>query len=198
MWKTLVCSLSGALLSVFCFSPAIAITFTASTSGNWNDSALWTPPGVPNGNDNIADLVLPASGSQTVNLTGGTFTVNQLNVTGTGGGAWTVANGTLIFDGTAPMFTNQSIATGISASLATNLQLNADTIFNTQREGVITAVSGVFSGTGNLIITGQGTLLLTADSNFSGITTISAGILQFGNGGTTGGVNSSSIIDNGV
>jgi len=61
-----------------------------------------------NGNNNIANLVLPASGTQTVNLTGGTFTVNQLNLTGSAGGALTVANGTLIFDGTTPTFRNQS------------------------------------------------------------------------------------------
>src|ERR1700722_3254155 len=34
----------------FSFSPA-APTFTASTSGNWNDPTLWTPNGVPNGTD---------------------------------------------------------------------------------------------------------------------------------------------------
>jgi len=58
--------------------------------------------------------------------------------------------------------------------------------------------SGVISGPGSLVQSGVGTLVLTANSNLSGTTTISAGILQFGNGGTTGGVNSSAIIDNGV
>jgi autotransporter-associated beta strand protein len=135
---------------------------------------------VPNGNDNIANLVLPASGTQTVNLTAGTFTVNQLNLTGSGGGAWTVANGTLIFDGAAPTFTNQSTATGISATLATNLQLNTDTTFNTQNAGAVTVLNGVISGTGNVIVSGHGTFLINTAQTYSTETIINQGTFEAG------------------
>src|SRR5271165_1890410 len=98
-------STQGTNIGIDTFSFADPTIFTRTVTGNWSDSTGWTPSGVPNGNNNIANLVLPASGTQTVNLQGATFTVNQLNVTGTGAGAWTVSNGTLVFDGTTPTFT---------------------------------------------------------------------------------------------
>jgi autotransporter-associated beta strand protein len=167
-------------IDTFSYTPAIPTNFTASTSGNWNDPTLWTPNGVPDGNDNIANLVLPTSVTQTVYLTGGTFTVNQLNVTGSVGEAWTVANGTLIFDGTTPTFTNQSTATGISVTLATNLQLNATTTFNTQNAGAITALNGTISGVGNVIITGLGTFLVKTAQTYSTQTIINQGTFEAG------------------
>ena len=45
---------------------------------------------------------------------------------------------------------------------------------------------GVISGTGSLIATGTGTTVLTGANSYTGGTTISAGTLQIGNGGTTG------------
>jgi fibronectin-binding autotransporter adhesin len=180
----------------FSFSPA-APTFTTSISGNWNDPTLWTPNGVPNGTDNIANLVLPVSGTQTVNLTAATFTVNQLNVTGAGLGGWIVSNGTLIFDGTAPIFTDQSTATGISATIAANVQLNANTAFNIVNLSAVTEVSGAISGIGQLIKTGSGTLTLTGTNNYSGGTLIGAGTLQIGNGGIIGSI-TGAVTDNGI
>src|SRR6185503_2320451 len=56
---------------------------------------------------------------------------------------------------------------------------------------------GVISGTGSIVKSGAGTLVLTANNSFSGTTTISAGTLQIGNGGTTGSI-AGTIIDNGV
>ncbi|MET3498400.1 autotransporter outer membrane beta-barrel domain-containing protein, partial [Variovorax boronicumulans] len=48
--------------------------------------------------------------------------------------------------------------------------------------------AGLVSGTGGIEKTGAGTLTLTQDQAFSGLTTITAGTLQLGNGGTTGSV----------
>ena len=45
---------------------------------------------------------------------------------------------------------------------------------------------GVISGTGTLTKAGTGTTTLTGANSYSGTTTISAGTLQVGNGGTTG------------
>ncbi|WP_456016700.1 autotransporter-associated beta strand repeat-containing protein [Methylorubrum populi] len=47
---------------------------------------------------------------------------------------------------------------------------------------------GVISGKGKLVQAGSGTLTLTGDSTYTGGTTVSAGTLRIGNGGTTGSI----------
>ncbi len=47
-------------------------------------------------------------------------------------------------------------------------------------------LSGAIGGTGGLSLTDAGTLILSGSSSYTGPTTISAGTLQLGNGGTTG------------
>ncbi|MBX0346581.1 autotransporter-associated beta strand repeat-containing protein, partial [Acetobacter sp. TBRC 12305] len=56
----------------------------------------------------------------------------------------------------------------------------------------------VIDGTGSLSQNGTGTLVLNADNTYTGATTIAQGVLQLGNGGTTGSIAASSAIhDNG-
>jgi len=55
----------------------------------------------------------------------------------------------------------------------------------------------VLSGTGGLVKQGPGTLVLTGANTYGGGTTISAGTLQLGNGGTTGSI-IGNVINNGV
>src|SRR3546814_17312197 len=54
--------------------------------------------------------------------------------------------------------------------------------------GTTLTVSGLISGAGTLAKAGAGTLTLTGDNNHTGGTTITAGTLQLGNGGTTSGI----------
>jgi autotransporter-associated beta strand protein len=55
--------------------------------------------------------------------------------------------------------------------------------------------AGTISGTGSLVVSGSGTLTLTGNNTYAGGTTISAGTLQLGNGGTSGSV-AGNIADN--
>ncbi|MFM7244708.1 MAG: beta strand repeat-containing protein [Planctomycetaceae bacterium] len=54
--------------------------------------------------------------------------------------------------------------------------------------GRSTSYAGVISGSGGLIKVGGGTLTLAGDSTFTGTTTVAAGTLRIGVGGTTGSV----------
>ncbi|MGN6322944.1 MAG: autotransporter-associated beta strand repeat-containing protein [Dyella sp.] len=59
------------------------------------------------------------------------------------------------------------------------------------------AISQALSGSGALTKSGAGSLVLTGDNSYAGGTTISAGSLQIGDGGTTGSV-SGPIVNNGA
>lgn len=66
--------------------------------------------------------------------------------------------------------------------------------FAVDRSGEYT-LAGTISGTGNLVQKGSGSLILTAENSYSGGTTIDAGILQLGNGGTSGSIKGNVIND---
>ncbi len=81
---------------------------------------------------------------------------------------------------------------GTTGSVAGNITDNAALVFN--RSNSVT-YGGIVSGTGTLTQAGTGTTILTGDNTYTGTTTISAGTLQLGNGGTTGSV-AGNITDN--
>jgi filamentous hemagglutinin family protein len=57
-------------------------------------------------------------------------------------------------------------------------------------------ISGAISGTGSLTKTGAGSTVLTAANSYSGTTTVSTGVLQIGDGGTSGTLGTGAVIDN--
>ena len=52
----------------------------------------------------------------------------------------------------------------------------------------VATFAGTISGAGSVNQIGTGTMILTASNTYTGGTTISAGTLQLGNGGTTGSI----------
>ncbi|KRA59857.1 hypothetical protein ASD79_09985 [Caulobacter sp. Root655] len=72
---------------------------------------------------------------------------------------------------------------------------NAELILN--RAGV-TTVSNRVLGTGGVRKIGGGTAILTADNTYAGGTTISAGVLQLGDGGTSGSIVGDVVDDGGL
>ncbi|WNJ88945.1 autotransporter-associated beta strand repeat-containing protein [Bosea sp. 685] len=74
---------------------------------------------------------------------------------------------------------------GTIGSIVGDVTNNA--ILAVNRSGALT-LSGDISGTGVLQQNGTGTLILTGTNSYTGSTTISAGTLQIGNGGTTGSI----------
>jgi fibronectin-binding autotransporter adhesin len=99
------------------------------------------------------------------------------------------AGNSLFFDGGALEFTG---ATG-NTNRAITLNDGGGT-FNTATTLTLT---GVISGTGLLTKTGSGTVVLTG-ANTYGDTVISGGLLQLGNGGTTGTLGTGIVINDGT
>lgn len=110
-------------------------------------------------------------------------------LTGTGGidkrdlgtltltGVNTYAGGTTISEGTLKL--------GTGASIVDNITNNATLAFDRTDS---TEFAGVISGTGSVVKQGTGTTSLTAENTYMGGTTVSAGTLSIGNGGTTGSI----------
>jgi fibronectin-binding autotransporter adhesin len=99
------------------------------------------------------------------------------------GGGTTIAAGTLQFGNG-----------GTTGSIVGNVVDNGTLVF--ERSDVV-AFPGVISGTGSATQAGIGTTILTADNTYSDGTTITAGTLQVGNGGTTGNI-IGNVTDNGT
>ncbi|WP_454740532.1 MULTISPECIES: autotransporter-associated beta strand repeat-containing protein [Cupriavidus] len=74
---------------------------------------------------------------------------------------------------------------GTTGSIVGNVTDNGTLAFN--RSDTVT-FGGIVSGSGTLSQIGAGTTVLTSDNTYAGGTTITAGTLQLGNGGTTGSI----------
>ena len=83
---------------------------------------------------------------------------------------------------------------GTSGSLGGDVTNNSS--LSVSRSDLLT-LTGSISGTGELRQIGTGTTILTSDNTYSGGTTISAGTLQLGNGGTSGSI-LGDVVDNGT
>lgn len=83
-----------------------------------------------------------------------------------------------------------------SIGSSSGLRVDAGSIFSTNRSGTIT--QGVnfpsINGGGEYIKNGTGTAIFTLANTYSGATTVSAGSLEMGDGGTTGSLGASSSI----
>ncbi|MBV8899999.1 MAG: autotransporter-associated beta strand repeat-containing protein, partial [Verrucomicrobia bacterium] len=112
---------------------------------------------------------------------------------GTGGSLTKVGTGTLTLTGTNTYSGGTTISAGTlqlgnggtTGSIAGNVTDNAILAFS--RSDAFT-FGGVISGTGSVQQIGTGTAVLTANNTYTGGTTISAGTLQLGAGGTTGSI----------
>ncbi|RUL70458.1 hypothetical protein EKH80_20570 [Dyella choica] len=105
---------------------------------------------------------------------------------GAASGALTINGGTLAVTGHTFSGTARAITLGSSGG-----NLNITDAMNSF------TVSQAVGGSGALTKSGLGSLILTGNNSYGGGTTISAGSLQIGNGGTTGAV-TGDVVDNGM
>jgi autotransporter-associated beta strand protein len=157
----------------------------------FNRSDALTFGGVVSG---IGDLVQSGGGTLTLtgtntysggtNLNGGILAVNSDMNLGTG--ALSFNGGTL-----------EALAAGggIVSSKAITLNSAGGTFL--ADAGTASTLSGPLTGAGSWTKNGPGILTLTGTNTYSGGTTVSAGTLQIGNGGTAGSI-TGNVSDNGV
>ncbi|WP_265919827.1 autotransporter outer membrane beta-barrel domain-containing protein [Cupriavidus nantongensis] len=146
------------------------------------------------------------SRSATLNSGGGTFQTNaDLTVSGAigGVGALTKTGGTtLVLTGNNTYGGGTTIAAGTlqigdggtTGAIIGDVTNNGALVFDRSDTHIF---GGAISGGGVVNQIGSGTTVLTGNSIYTGGTTISAGILQLGNGGTSGSV-TGDIVNNGM
>jgi autotransporter-associated beta strand protein len=158
----------------------------------------------------ISGNVSNGTGSNTITKDGtGSLALSGTNAYGPAAG--TV--GTIINSGTVQIYSSGALSTGdvsITAPLnpvtlqaaapgltvGNNISISPGVVFTFDTQANSTILSGVISGSGSGITKiGSGTLILSGSNTYSGNTNVSAGMLQLGNGGTSGYV-SGNIIDN--
>ncbi len=146
----------------------------------------------------------------TIAGTGTTFTLTSGNATLSGNntytGGSTLSAGMLQIGHANALGTSGTISlgggtlqygTGITTDLSSRFSTAASQAYNIDTNGndVIYA-SALTSSGGALTKNGSGTLTLSANNTYTGATTINAGTLQIGAGGTTGSIPSTSAITN--
>ena len=143
-----------------------------------------------------------------VSLTSGTLIFNRSDVvtfpgliSGAGGSVVQAGTGTTILTANNTYTAGTSITGGTlqlgnggtTGSIASDAVADGGNLaFN--RSDIVTAPY-LISGSGNVSQIGTGTTILTANNTYTGTTTISAGTLQLGNGGSSGRV-AGDVIDN--
>ena len=187
-----------------------ANTYIGDTNINSGTLILGTGGSIADTNFNVNGGVLNIAGgnllstnlnvnSGSVNLSGGTL--SSPNTTVASGASFLLAGGTIL--PTSVLTVNGTAALAVPSTVGI---LNGTGIVNLNGNLLTAPVGGTFggvlqdgSGSGGLNVP-SGTFTLTGSSTYSGTTSTSGtGVLQIGNGGTTGSINAASpIVSNGT
>jgi autotransporter-associated beta strand protein len=176
-------------------APSVTATLT---------SAISLPAGVGFLKNDGGTLVLASgassyAGSTTIN--GGILSTDTLANGGqpSGIGSSTNAAANLVFaNGATLRYTGATVTIDRAFTLNTSTTTPTGGGFDVATAGTTLTVSGAGTGGGGFIKNGPGTLILTGTNAYTGGTTINAGTLQIGNGGTAGAIGTGGITDNGT
>ncbi len=171
------------------------VGFDIADAGNtFNVSQVLNQGGGGLSKTGVGTLVLSSANSYTgaTILSGGTLSVG-LDANLGSGNALVFDGGTLQITGTAL----STFASGVIGTHAVTLTAGKTVGFDINNVANNFIVSQVLNqGAGGLTKSGNGPLVLTGTNTYSGPTTVNAGVLQIGNGGTTGSLGSGSVTNN--
>ena len=138
-------------------------------------------------------LVLNAANTMSgaITVSGGTLTLGSNNAAGSGSSTLTVSGGQLDLGASNQSLSNVTITSGSITGTTGVLTATGNAI--DAQSGNVSAILG---GTVGLTKSTSGTVILSGDNTYTGATTVSAGTLQIGNGGTTGSISTTSGITN--
>jgi fibronectin-binding autotransporter adhesin len=141
-------------------------------------------------NTNVSLVVDPATSSEFSGVISGAGTV-----TVAGGGTMILSGNNTYGAGTSIMAatTLQIGNGGVAGSISGNVLDGGTLVFNRSNTTTFAGIISDFSGdgpasAGSVVQNGTGTTILTANNTYTAGTTINAGTLQLGNGGTTGSI----------
>ena len=194
----------------------VDLVVTGSNSASWNfngdglysETAKWDPTVLPGGAGST--ITFGNGTTNAVNVPTATVTVDAAYTAGnlvfsnTNGAAYILASGGT---GTGITLSNSgngstiSVAAGVTAQqqIQANLTLGENVTFNLAGGTSLLVTGGSISDNGggrSLTLSGGGTLTIDSASAYSGTTTIGAGTLRIGNGGTTGSLGTGNVVDN--
>jgi fibronectin-binding autotransporter adhesin len=155
----------------------------------------------------VGNNITLSAATHTINAVSGNIALSGI-ISGTGAALTKSGSGTLILSSSNTYTGATTISSGVlqlgnggtTGTLSTSSSIANDANLTINRSNTATQgtdfSSAAISGTGSFTQAGSGTTILTAANSYTGTTTLSAGFLQLGNGGTTGSLSASSAITN--
>ncbi len=196
-------TMPGYSVNTIALSAAPASVWSTAASGNWSSTGNWTG-GRPNAIGVVAAINASTTAAQTITLdapeTVGTLflgnsggTTVGYTLSGTGSNTLTLNNSG---NGAVIAVSDGAHAINAPVVLADNLQVCGDNTGWTLSFGT----AGIISGTYALNMSGNGTLTLAGQNTYTGVTTLSSGVLNLGaaeNVGTSGPLGKSAATNHG-
>ncbi|WP_425990869.1 autotransporter outer membrane beta-barrel domain-containing protein [Afipia sp. DC4300-2b1] len=194
----------GGTVNINSTGGSVVIGGAAGSQGTLNIGAAAASPAAAAGTLNATNVIFATGATSTINFN---HTSNNYvfapGIQGTGPGTVNFLAGTTILSGNNTYAGATNISSGATAQfgnggttglISGNVNNNGAMIVNLSSSATY---AGAISGNGTFEKAGSNTLSLTGTNTFTGGTTISAGTLQIGAGGSTGSI-SGNIVNNSI